>query len=75
VHAARSGVKTLVLSTDAAHSLGDALGCTLEADELHEVEPGLFAQQVDAGRRLQQTWGAVQVYLLDVLSSLDVQPM
>jgi arsenite-transporting ATPase len=75
VHAARSGVKTLVLSTDAAHSLGDALGCTLEADELHEVEPGLFAQQVDAGRRLQQTWGAVQGYLLDVLAALDVQPM
>ena len=75
VHAARSGVKTLVLSTDAAHSLADALGCTLAADELHEVEPGLFAQQVDAGRRLQQTWGAVQGYLLDVLAALDVQPM
>src|SRR5690348_1055135 len=75
VHAARSGVKTLVLSTDAAHSLGDALGRPLAPDELHEIEPGLFAQQVDAGRRLQQTWGAVQGYLLDVLAALDVQPM
>ena len=31
VHAARAGVKTLVMSTDAAHSLGDALGVDLGA--------------------------------------------
>ncbi len=75
VHAARAGVKTLVLSTDAAHSLGDALGCRLPADEVSEVEPGLWAQQVDTGRRLQHTWGAVQEYLLDVLGALGVEPI
>ena len=31
VHAARAGIKTLVMSTDAAHSLGDALGVDLDA--------------------------------------------
>ncbi|GAA4356328.1 ArsA family ATPase [Angustibacter luteus] len=75
VHAARSGVKTLVLSTDAAHSLGDTLGQDLPPDDVCEVEPGLWAQQVDAGRRLTQTWGAVQDYLVDVLAALDVQPL
>ncbi|GAB3596764.1 ArsA family ATPase [Angustibacter peucedani] len=75
VHAARSGVKTLVLSTDAAHSLGDALGRTLAPDDVTEVEPGLWAQQVDPGHRLQQTWGAVQAYLLDVLQVLGVEPL
>jgi arsenite/tail-anchored protein-transporting ATPase len=75
VRAARGGVKTLVLSTDAAHSLGDALGCALAPDEVQEVEPGLWAQQVDADSRLQRTWGGVQAYLLDVLAALDVEPL
>ena len=43
VHAARSGLRTLVMSTDAAHSLGDALDVDLRAAQTwrdtHEVEP------------------------------------
>ncbi len=75
VHAARRGVKTLVLSTDAAHSLGDALALALPPDDAVEVEPGLWAQQVDTGARLQSTWGTVQSYLLEVLAAADVEPL
>lgn len=75
VHAARSGVKTLVLSTDAAHSLGDALGRRLAADDVTEVEPGLWAQQVSGDVRLQRSWSTVQEYLLDVLQVLGVGPL
>jgi arsenite-transporting ATPase len=75
VHAARSGVKTLVLSTDAAHSLGDALDVALPVDEAVEVEAGLWAQQVDAAGRLRGVWGQVQSYLLDLLTAVDVEPV
>lgn len=74
-HAARAGVKSLVLSTDAAHSLGEALDCRLAPDEVSEVEPGLWAQQVDAGRRLHRSWSAVQAYLDGALQALGVEPL
>jgi arsenite-transporting ATPase len=69
--AAARGRKTLVLSTDTAHSLGDALGAQLGAEPT-EVEPGLFAQQVDAQRRLEQSWREIQDYLLSVLHAAGV---
>jgi len=59
------GYRTLVLSTDAAHSLGDAFAVPL-GDDPTEVVPGLFAQQIDAQRRLESHWGAVRDYLTDL---------
>jgi len=73
VRAARSGVKTLVMSTDAAHSLGDALGVELGGgDGPREVEPGLSAVQVSAHHLAGGSWRVVQEYLLSVLSTLGV---
>ncbi|MFA6576993.1 MAG: ArsA-related P-loop ATPase, partial [Nocardioides sp.] len=43
--AASQGLKTLVLSTDAAHSLADAFGAVVGSDPT-EVADGLFVQQV-----------------------------
>jgi arsenite/tail-anchored protein-transporting ATPase len=74
VHAARCGVKTLVLSTDAAHSLGDTLGARL-GPQPDEVIPGLSAQQVDPRSRGEQAWAGVQDYLFDVLDALGVEPL
>ncbi|MDQ6686745.1 MAG: AAA family ATPase, partial [Actinomycetota bacterium] len=45
--AARAGQRTLVLSTDAAHSLGDAFGQTI-GSEPTEVAERLWVQQIDA---------------------------
>jgi arsenite-transporting ATPase len=77
VHAARAGVKSLVLSTDPAHSLGDALGVRLGGADGRPVEvgPGLCAQQVDARARARRWWGEVQDYLLDVLDRSGVDPV
>src|SRR5207247_10591979 len=44
---AARGQRTIVLSTDAAHSLGDALDTRLGAEPV-EVAPGLWAQEVNA---------------------------
>lgn len=71
VHASRCGVKTLVVSTDAAHSLGDVLAAELGPSPV-EVEPGLFAQQIDARSRAERSWRGVQGYLVGVLDSLGV---
>jgi arsenite-transporting ATPase len=65
--AARGG-KTLVLSADPAHSLGDALGVPV-AHEPVEAAPGLFLQHIDAQQRLRQVWGELQGYLVSALGA------
>ena len=72
--AASRGQRTLVLSTDAAHSLADAFGATVGAEPT-EVAPLLFVQQVDARRRFEQSWADIQGYLLSVLDVAGVDPV
>ncbi|HKA68144.1 MAG TPA: ArsA family ATPase [Actinomycetes bacterium] len=72
--AARQGRKTLVLSTDAAHSLGDTFAAAVGAEPT-EVDDGLFVQHVDAQRRLERSWQQIQHYLLSVLDSAGVDPI
>lgn len=71
---AASGHRTLVLSTDAAHSLADAFGVPAGAEPT-EVAPGLFVQQVDAQLRFEQSWADIQSYLLRVLDVAGVDPV
>ncbi|MDQ2797401.1 MAG: hypothetical protein M3Y06_09590, partial [Actinomycetota bacterium] len=80
VRAARSGVSTLVLSTDAAHSLGDTLDRDLRTADHGRghigapdpvcVEPGLHALQVSAPHTVDRSWRVVQDYLLQLLGTL-----
>lgn len=72
--AAADGHRTLVLSTDAAHSLADAFGSPV-GPEPTEVAPRLFVQQVDAQLRFQQSWADIQRYLLSVLDVAGVDPV
>jgi arsenite/tail-anchored protein-transporting ATPase len=72
--AAESGRRTLVLSTDAAHSLADAYGVTV-GSEPEQVAPDLFVHQVDAQRRFEQSWAEIQGYLLSVLEVAGVDPV
>ena len=75
--AARAGSRTLVLSTDPAHSLADALG--LAEPDLGqgpiEVAPNLWSLHVDVRDRFARAWGEIQQYLLEVLDSAGVDPM
>lgn len=88
VRAARAGIKTLVMSTDAAHSLGDALdvdlahhGGTLTESSgtgPHrpvpvEVEPGLSALQISAQHAGDGGWRRVHDYLMSVLATLGIE--
>ncbi len=73
--AARAGRRTLVLSTDAAHSLGDAFGRPVVGHEPVEVSTNLWVHQVDAQRRFEQSWGEIQGYLMSVLDAAGVDPI
>ncbi|WP_180933703.1 ArsA family ATPase [Nocardioides ungokensis] len=72
--AAASGHRTLVLSTDPAHSLADAFGAHV-GPEPTRVAEGLFVQQVDAQLRFEQSWSEIQRYLLSVLDVAGVDPL
>ena len=72
--AAARGSKTLVLSTDPAHSLHDALGVPLGATPT-EVDTGLYALQVDTQAAFERTWREVQGYLLAVLERAGVDAL
>ena len=65
VACADAGLRTLVLSTDPAHSLADAFDAPLDSDATRLAE-GLYGQQLDATQRLEETWGEVQEYLREL---------
>ncbi len=74
VSAASRGTKTLVISTDPAHSLADALGVTLGADPT-EVDTGLAGMQIDAQSSFERSWRQIQSYLMSVLSKSGIDPI
>src|SRR2546421_167940 len=63
---ARSGLRTLLMSTDPAHSLADVLDTPL-ADQPTAVTDGLDGQQIDAQARLEQHWAEVRDHLVALL--------
>jgi len=65
VCASELGYRTLVTSTDPAHSLEDAFQVEL-GDQPTSVIDGLFAQQIDAQERLEESWGDVRDHLTDL---------
>ncbi|NIK60523.1 TRC40/GET3/ArsA family transport-energizing ATPase [Kribbella shirazensis] len=72
--AALRGLRTLVLSTDAAHSLSDAFDSEV-GPEPTEIDDLLFVQQIDAQRKFERSWGDIQSYLRSVLHMVGVDPI
>ncbi|NND03218.1 MAG: ArsA family ATPase [Acidimicrobiia bacterium] len=65
VRAAEMGYRTLVTSTDPAHSLADAFAVKL-GDEPTSVVDRLWAQQIDSQERLEESWGDVRDHLTEL---------
>ena len=63
---ADAGLRTIVLSTDPAHSLADAFDVHLDSQP-RRIATDLWGQQLDATERLEETWGDVQRYLVTLL--------
>jgi arsenite-transporting ATPase len=71
---AKQGAKTLVMSTDPAHSLADAYESEI-GTELTEIAPRLFGQQIDAQERLEQHWREIQEFMTEFLSWAGADPV
>lgn len=65
IKAAASGIKTLVISTDPAHSLSDALGYHLGPEPL-EIQDNLYGQELDVYYSMQKYWGNIRQLMLTV---------
>lgn len=64
--AARHGHRVFVLSTDSAHSLGDALGRPVGASPVR-VADGVVAQEVAVLAELDRAWSEIQAWLRGLL--------
>src|SRR5487761_825530 len=68
---AELGQRTLVISTDAAHSLGDSLDVPL-GEQPQEVAPNLWAQEVNALHEMESHWDRIHIYLSSLFASQGV---
>ncbi len=71
---AAAGRKTLVVSTDRAHSLGDVLGISLGAAP-SEVDTGLSASQVDTRALVEGAWDGLRAHLGTLLAGAGVDEL
>jgi arsenite-transporting ATPase len=67
VASAEAGHRTLVLSTDPAHSLADSFDVEL-GGEPTRIAKRLHGQQLDAQARMEDSWSEIQGWLVDVFN-------
>jgi arsenite-transporting ATPase len=65
---AKAGCRTVILSTDPAHSLGDSFGIHLGAD-LTRIAPNLDAHEVSSLHEIQKHWAKLHEYMSAMLAS------
>lgn len=69
---AELGYRTLVLSTDPAHSLADSFDLELGHDP-RAIRPNLWGAELDALLELEGNWGAVKRYITQVLQARGLE--
>jgi arsenite-transporting ATPase len=67
VRAAQAGHRTLVMSTDPAHSLGDSFDIEI-GENATPVAANLWAEQIDAQSRLESNWREIQDYFIQLMN-------
>src|SRR5437868_9246928 len=72
VRAAESGHRTLVMSTDPAHSLGDSFDMEIGSEAV-KLGTNLWAEQIDAQDRLESNWREIQDYLISLMNWAGVE--
>lgn len=68
---AEMGLKTIVISTDTAHSLADSFDKKIGPEPV-EIHPNLWAQEVDARYSMDKYWGEVQKYMVALFTKQGV---
>jgi arsenite-transporting ATPase len=64
---AERGYRTIVFSTDIAHSLSDALNVSLGPEPV-EIAPNLWGQEPDVFYNVQRYWRTIQTYVATLFS-------
>ncbi|MGQ0833151.1 MAG: ArsA family ATPase [Microthrixaceae bacterium] len=67
IRCADAGLKTIVLSTDPAHSLADSFDVDL-GPLSSPISDGLWGQQLDAQERMEESWHDIQGWLREVFA-------
>jgi arsenite-transporting ATPase len=67
VRSAGAGKRTLVMSTDPAHSLADSFEVAVGSHPT-EITDRLWAQQIDAQERLESNWREIQDYMIQLMN-------
>jgi arsenite-transporting ATPase len=67
VRSAATGQRTLVMSTDPAHSLGDSFELEIGSNPT-QISDFLWAQQIDALERLEDNWREIQDYMIQLMN-------
>lgn len=73
IRAASLGYKTLVISTDIAHSLADSFSIPLSNDPTPVGPPGLYAAELDTGEELERYWGDIKRKLASILKDFGLE--
>ena len=74
LHCARAGLKTLVISTDTAHSLADSLERDIGPEPVALLD-NLWAQEVDVRHSIDRYWGDIQKRLLRLLRHPELEEL
>ncbi len=74
LYAADHGKRTLVMSTDSAHSLGDTLEMDLSGRPT-EVVSNLWALEIDLQHEIETHWREVEAYLVTFFESQGVDAL
>tara|TARA_Y100001936_G_scaffold227663_1_gene248143 strand:+ start:1327 stop:2565 length:1239 start_codon:yes stop_codon:yes gene_type:complete len=74
LRASQNGLKTIVLSTDSAHSLGDSFDMEL-SPEPKKIAKSLWAQESDVYYNMDKYWGKVQLWLESLLAWEGFDPV
>jgi arsenite/tail-anchored protein-transporting ATPase len=67
LRAAKLGYRTIVMSTDAAHSLADSFDIKLGPEPVH-IRERLWGQEIDVYHEVDTHWGTIQRYLATLFS-------
>ena len=70
--AASLGYRTIVMSTDSAHSLGDSMDITL-GPEITNIAPNLDALELDIVHEMRSKWSDIQNYISSVFASQGLE--
>jgi arsenite/tail-anchored protein-transporting ATPase len=71
LRASKLGLKTLVMSTDTAHSLSDCFDFQLAAEPVL-ISSNLYGQEVDARNELLKNWGNIKKFVSSALQSRGI---